>query len=138
MWAYSQDLRERAVASVERGECTVPEAAERYEISTAALERWLRQKRLTGSCAALAHAGGTPRKLAPADDTIRARVQRQPDVTLDELCDQVEREHGITSSPSMMCREVAHLDLRRKKSRSTPASGTLRRFSSSVSSSSGT
>jgi len=134
MWAYSQDLRERAVASVERGECTVSEAAERYEVSTAALERWLRRKRLTGSCGASAHAGGIPRTLAQTSETIRARVQRQPDVTLHELCAQVERDHGITSSPSMMCREVAHLDLRRKKSRSTPVSATPRRSSASGSS----
>jgi transposase len=126
MKAYSTDLRERAVRSVESGECTISEAARRYQVSEPSLERWLARKRTTGSCAPLPHAGGVRRKLAAAETAIRAAVKAQPDATLQELCERVKQETKIQSDPSMMCRELARLKLPLKKSRSMPASGIRR------------
>ncbi len=126
MKAYSTDLRERAVRSVEHGDCTIPEAARRYQVSEPSLERWLARKRNTGSCAPLPHAGGVQRKLATAEAAVRAAVKTQPDATLQELCERVEQATKVKSDPSMMCRELAHLKLPRKKSRSMPASGRRR------------
>ena len=126
MTAYSIDLRERVVGSVESGECNIPEAARRYKVSEPSIERWVARKRKTGSCGPLPHAGGPARKLATAEAAIRAAVKAQPDATLQELCEAVEKETKIKSDPSMMYREVVRLKLPRKKSRSTPASGTHR------------
>jgi transposase len=126
MKAYSIDLRERAVESVESGECNIPEAARRYKVSEPSLERWLARQRKTGTCAPLPHAGGPVRKLARAEAAIRAAVKAQPDATLPELCELVEKETKIKSAPSMMQRELVRLKLSRKKSRSMPASGTHR------------
>jgi transposase len=127
MKAYSTDLRERAVESVENGECNIPEAARRYRISEASLERWLAQKRTTQSCAPRPHAGGVPRQLAAAEAVIRAAVKEQPDATLQELCERVAQACNIKSDPSMMCREVARLKLPLKKSHSMPVSGIHRK-----------
>ena len=124
MKAYSTDLRERAIASVESGECNIPQAARRYKVSEPSLERWLAKYRKTGKCAALPHAGGPVRKLATAEAAIRAAVKAQPDATLQALCEIVEKETKIKSAPSMMQRELVRLKLPRKKSRSMPASGT--------------
>ena len=126
MRAYSIDLRERVVASVENGECNIPAAARRFKVSEPTIERWLVRKRRSGHVAPLAHAGGPSRKLAAAEAVIRAGVKAQPDATLQELCERVEKETGIKSDRSMMCRELARLKLPRKKSRSMPASGTRR------------
>jgi transposase len=126
MKAYSTDLRERVVASVESGECNIPAAARRYKVSEPSIERWVARERTTGSSAPLPHAGGVPGKLAAAEAVIRAAVKAQPDATLQELCEQVEKETKLKSDPSMMCRELARLRLPRKKSRSMPASGTRR------------
>jgi transposase len=126
MKAYSPDLRERAIESVESGECNIPQAAKRYKVSEPSLERWLAQYRKTGNCAPLAHAGGPDRKLATAEAAIRAAVKAQPDATLQELCELVEKETKIKSAPSMMQRELVRLKLPRKKSRSMPASETRR------------
>lgn len=126
MKAYSNDLRERVVASVESGECNIPQAARRYKVSEPSIERWLARQREIGTCAALPHAGGPSRKLASAEVAIRAAVKAQPDATLQELCEAVEKETKIKSAPSMMQRELVRLKLPRKKSRSMPASGTLR------------
>jgi transposase len=124
MKAYSIDLRERVVASVENGECNIPAAARRYKVSEPTIERWVARKRRTGNVAPLPHAGGPSRKLASAAGVIRATVKAQPDATLQELCELVEKETRIKSDPSMMCRELARLKLPRKKSRSMPASVT--------------
>lgn len=126
MHTYSIDLRERAVQCVESGECNVPQAAQRFQVSQASLERWLARFRQTGSCVPWPHAGGPVRKLAAAEQAIRAAVKRQPDVTLRELCKRVEQDTHIHSNTSMMVRELQRLKLPRKKSRSTPASGTRR------------
>jgi len=126
MRAYSIDLRERVVSSIESSECNIPEAARRYKVSEPTIERWVARKRRTGTCAPLPHAGGMPRKLASAEAAIRATVKAQPDATLQELCEYVEKETKIKSDPSMMYRELVRLKLPRKKSRSMPASGTRR------------
>lgn len=126
MKAYSVDLRERVVASVESGECNIPAAARRYKVSEPTIERWVARKRRSGTCAPLPHAGGPARKLAGAEAVIRAAVKAQPDATLQELCELVEKETRIKSDASMMGREVVRLKLPRKKSRSMPASGTHR------------
>lgn len=126
MKAYSIDLRERAIESVENGECNIPQAARRYKVSQPSLERWLAQYRKTGSCAPRSHGGGPARKLAPAEAAIRAAVKAQPDATLPELCEIVEKETKIKSAPSMMQRELVRLKLPRKKSLFMPASETRR------------
>jgi len=126
MKAYSVDLRERAVASVESGECNIPAAARRYKVSAPTIERWLARKRSIGTCAPLPYAGGPTRKLASAEAVIRAAVKAQSDATLRELCERVEKETEIKSNSSMMYRELVRLKLPRKKSRSMPANGTHR------------
>lgn len=126
MKAYSVDLRERVVASVESGECNIPAAARRYKVSEPSIERWLARKRSNGTCAPLPYAGGPTRKLASAEAVIRAAVKAQPDATLQELCERVEKKTKIKSNSSMMYRELVRLQLPRKKSRSMPANGTRR------------
>lgn len=127
MKAYSTDLRERAVESVESGECNIAQAARRYKVSEPSLERWLARHRKTGSCAPLAHAGGIARKLASAEAAIRAAVKAQSDATLQELCETVEKKTKIKSDPGMMHRELVRLKLPLKKSRFMPASETRRK-----------
>ena len=127
MKAYSIDLRERAVRSVENDECNIPEAARRFTVSEASLERWLAQYRATQSCAPRPPAGGVPRVLAAAEGVIRAAVTAQPDATLQELCDRVATTCNIKSDASMMCRELVRLNLPLKKRRSRPVSGIRRK-----------
>jgi len=121
MKPYSQDLRERVIAALKAGETQAAVAA-RFSVHKSTVEKWWYRQRDTGSCAALPHASGPQRALHACDDFIRAEVQRHPDATLDELCARVQEDRGVSASPSMMCRELQHLDLPRKKSRSTTAS----------------
>ena len=127
MKAYSTDLRERVIESIESEECNIPQAARRYKVSEPSIERWLARYRKTGACAPLPHGGGIPRQLATAEAAIRAAVKAQPDATLQELCEAVEKKTGIKSDPNMMRRELVRLKLPLKKSRFMPASETHRR-----------
>lgn len=121
MKPYSQDLRERAIAAFEAGK-TQAEVAVQFDIHKSTLEKWWYRWRDTGSCEALPANSGRKRKLQTAESIIRAAVKKNPDVSLAELCEQVQEAKGIRASQSMMCRELQILNLPRKKSRSTTAS----------------
>ena len=119
---YSQDLRERVIAAVKAGKKSQAEVAETFGVSQSTVEKWWQCWRESGETAARPYAHGPQRALAACDDFIRAEVQKQPDVTLDELCARVAETQGVSASSSMMCRTLQVLRLRRKKSRSTTAS----------------
>ena len=123
MEAYSQDLRDRIIDALKTETASREEVAQTFGVSRSFVQKLWRRWRETGSSAALAHAGGRRRALANDARRIRREITRQPDVTLAELCERVERAGGASASPSMMCRELRRLRLPRKKSRSTPVSG---------------
>jgi len=123
MKPYSNDLRERAISALEAGE-TQAEVAERLEIHKSTLEKWWYRYQATGIYAALPHRSGPERKLKSCEAFIRAQIKKQPDVTLEELCERVASEKGIISSVSMMSRELQILNLPRKKSLSMTVKGT--------------
>jgi transposase len=60
--ALSLDLRKREVESYERKEGTIKVLSRRFRIGTSTLDRWLRQKRETGTlCRKLAPGAGRGR-----------------------------------------------------------------------------
>ena len=121
MKPYSQDLRERVIAAITAGQHSLEEIAQTFGVSPSTLDKWHKRWRETNSVAARPFAGGRRRTLEGCADWLRAEVKRQPDVSLDELCERVQAAWGITASPSMMCRELQLLKLRVKKSHSTTA-----------------
>jgi transposase len=56
---YSQDLRNRVIDAVERGEVSGRAAARRYEISESTAVKWLERLEQDGSWAPVGH-GGIP------------------------------------------------------------------------------
>jgi transposase len=119
MKPYSQDLRERVIAAITAGRHSLEEIAHTFGVSPSTVDKWHKRWREIDSVAARPFAGGRRRTLRGCEAWLRAEVKRQPDVSLDELCERVQAERGITASPSMMCRELQLLNLRVKKSRST-------------------
>jgi transposase len=124
MKAYSQDLRERVIAAVETGAHSRPELAETFRVSESTIDKWTKRWRDTGRVAALPFAGGRRRALQPCAANIRAEVEQQADVTLDELCERIEAQTDVIASPSMMARELKVLVLSRKKRPSMTAPAT--------------
>ncbi len=125
MRPYSQDLREKIIRAL-AADGTQEEVADRFAVSLSFVEKLWRRWRTCGSCSALPHAGGRRRSLQQHEAAIRAHVARQPDITLEELCERVTAAGAPPVCRAAMCTELQRLDLPRKKSRSTTASETLR------------
>lgn len=115
MTIYSQDLREKVMAAVAHGKQSNRLIAEMLSISEATVENWTRRKRDTGSVAAFPHAGGLARVLSSHEQFLRAAVEAQPDITLDDLRVRIQAELGLKVSGSMVSRELTRLHLPRKK-----------------------
>jgi transposase len=122
--AYSQDLRERVIAAVQAKEQSLDQIAETFGVSVSTVDKWAQRWRATGKVAALPWAGGVKRSLRDCAKVIREEVRKQPDATLDELCQRVQAATKVQASPSMMSRELTRLGLPRKKRRSTTANAT--------------
>jgi transposase len=112
MRAYSNDLRERIVAAVERGQQSIRQIARLFSVSLSCVVRLLQHQRRTGSVQPKPHGGVPPRKLdAAADARLRELVQAQPDATLAELRDRL----GIRCSLMTIARALKRHKITRKK-----------------------
>jgi|SRR5450759_193521 len=123
MKAYSVDLRERIIIAAESGQYSQAEVSEQFQVSQSFVEKLLCRWHKIGDLSPKVYTPGPKRVLAPYGTWIRAAVREQPDITLEELCEQLEEECAIIAHPSMMWRELAWLDLTLKKSRSTIVRG---------------
>ena len=80
--AYSLDLRDRVVASVEGGR-SCRETARLFDVSVASVVKWSQRKRRTGSAAASPMGWrNRPLRLAGERAWLLARLSVQPDLTL--------------------------------------------------------
>jgi transposase len=112
MRAYSNDLRERLVAAVERGEYSMRQIAHLFAVSLSCLVRLLQHKQQTGSVQPKPHAGVPRRKLdAAAEARLLELVQEQPDATLAELRDRL----GIPCCLMTIARALQRHQITRKK-----------------------
>jgi transposase len=112
MKPYSMDLRERAVAAVDRQEGSQRQIARRFGISLSTLSGWLRRRRQTGSIAPKPHGGGHPPALDPTHrQQLRELVRQQPDATLEELTERL----GIPCHRMAIWRTLRKLRISRKK-----------------------
>jgi transposase len=121
--AYSTDLREKITRAYDDGLGSQRAIAELFGVSRSFVEKLLHRRRTTGEIRALPHGGG--RKLlcrGKEQQLVRRLIEQQPDATLDELCEAVERKRKLQISRSTMSRILRRLDLPRKKSRSMPRS----------------
>ena len=91
MHAYSQDLRERVLRAIERGDRPTSIAA-RFEVS----REWVYQVKDRFKKEGLRHSfqigGHRKSRLAPMEDQIRAWIKEEADITLSELCDRLSKQ----------------------------------------------
>src|SRR4051795_5142389 len=112
MTPYSQDLRQRILETVERGEGSLRQIARRFLVSLSFVTRLLQLHRSTGSLRPRPHGGGHPAKLGPQDlERLRELVRQQPDATLEELRQRL----GVSCSTMTIARALRKLRLSRKK-----------------------
>ena len=125
---YSQDLRDRVIDAVERGEMSRRAAARRYEISKSVAIKWLERVERHGSREPVGHGGHRASKLMAHRDFLEAARTEKTDITLSALCDRLLCERGVKSDTSMMSRFFRRLGVTFKKRRLSRASRTARTY----------
>lgn len=121
MEAYSLDLRERVRKDRDAGMATSAVAA-RYPVSPARVRRLRQRRRPTGQLAPLAQRHGPRPAWQTHAGRIRLAVAEAPGLTLREY---IER-FALPLSKAALARALVAWGLARKKSRSRPASGSVR------------
>jgi len=112
MRPYSQDLRQRIVDTVQRGEGTIRQIAERFLVSVAFVTRLLQLHRSSGSVEPRPHGGGNPAVLTPEHlERLREFIRKRPDATLQECAAHL----GTSCSLATISRALSKLGLPRKK-----------------------
>jgi transposase len=119
---YSQDLRDRVIDAVKRGEMSRRAAARRYEISESVAIKWLERVERDGSREPVGHGGHRASKLMPHRDFLEAARAEKSDVTLQALCDRLSAERGVKADTSMMSRFFRRIGVTLKKRPSSRAS----------------
>jgi transposase len=114
---YSQDLRERVIATVGSG-TRVCAAARLFLVSVSYVSKVVGRQRTTGETTARLGRAGRKPKLAPHDEAIRVRVAAHPDATLEELQAWLAHEHKVEVSIGCLWNRLKFLKLPLKKSRS--------------------
>lgn len=111
--AYSNDLRVRLVRNVEKGQSARSQAGV-FDVASSTAVKWVKAFRGEGRVKAKPHGGGRRSPLAPHADWLKARVEEQPDLTLQELClDLLAR--GVKTSKSAVSRLLLSLGFSYKK-----------------------
>jgi len=112
----SDDVRERALASVDGG-FRVVDVAAMFRVDPSTLRRWRRQRTQTGTHRARPRLGRTRligRGDAPA---LHAQVTAYPDATLAEHCARWQLTRGVQVSVPTMGRALQRLGITLKKRR---------------------
>lgn len=125
---YSVDLRRKILLVLDDGGKSQREVAELFHVSQSFVESLLRRRRCTGRIEPKPRAGGqTSRIDEAARQRLRAWLAGQPDLTLEELAERLQRECGIPVCISLVCRVLQKLGLPRKKRHSMPPSATRKK-----------
>ena len=125
---YSNDLRRKFLQAYEKGKGTLEELAERFEVSVGWAKKVSARRTRTGQIECPSwRRGPQSRVTAAVQDWLREQVRRQPDVTLMELQQQLQEAQGLRLSIGRLWGALRQMDLRLKKSHSTPKSKTRRK-----------
>lgn len=121
MAALSMDLRERILASYDRGEGTRDQIARRYSVSLGMVKKLIQQRRHAGDIAPRHHLSGRkPLILESHKKEMKELLARRPDMTLEELREAT----GLSCTLPAIHYALAAMGLTYKKRRSAPASKT--------------
>jgi transposase len=114
MRAYSQDLRRQVLRAVDEGTaCT--EIIERFQVSQATIECYLKQRRETGNVRPRRIPGRPNVKGSALLAELTRQLEMHPAVSLAEHCYIWEREHGMPVSWATMSRAIHAVGWTRNK-----------------------
>jgi transposase len=97
MGPLSGDLRKRVVSAVHEEGMSCRAAARRFGVSFSSSIRWVAALRERGSYAPLPMGGDTrSQRLEAHADFLLGLHRREPDLTLNEICDRLELGRGVS------------------------------------------
>jgi transposase len=112
---YSEDLRERVVAAVEGG-LSRRQAAALFKLGISTVVHWVRRFRETGTVAARPMGGDYRSRLTGEREWILQRIEQAPDLTIEELRDELKRR-GVIVGYGTVWRFFEREDITFKKKR---------------------
>lgn len=131
--SYGDDLRRKLLQAHDRGEGTLEQLAERFSVSVPWAWKISAQRKRSGQMERVEQRRGGNRKVTAAvEQRLRGWVQAQPDLTLAELQQKLEKVQHLQVSIGRLWQVLRQMGLRLKKSHSTPANATRKRTSSDV------
>jgi len=113
---YSLDLRSKAVSLYKKKQLKQTDVCELYQISISSFKRWLKLERETGSLDPKQIGGYKPRKIdANGCKTINKLINKDPTITIKELCEMYNKKHNSDVGSSVMTRTLKRLKLSYKR-----------------------
>ena len=119
---YSLDLRERVVAAVIEDGLSRRRAASLFDVGISSVIRWVWRYRETGSAAAKSMGGDHRSRLTGEREWILERIETMPDVTLEELRDEL-KQRGVVVGYGTVWRFFARENVTVKKNRARRGAG---------------
>lgn len=113
MAAYSQDLRDRVLRSLERGEGTTS-IARRFEVSVRWVDEVKRRYRQHAERCSRPVGGYRKSRVAEFEPQIRAWIKKEADLTLAELCARLAG-HGVAIKAPALWHQLDKWNLSLKK-----------------------
>ncbi len=131
--AFDDDLRRKFLAAYDRGTDGLKTVALYFGVSHGWARKVVGQRQRTGQAERVRHRPGPASRMTPKVTAyIEAQVGRQADLTLAELQRLLLVERQVKVSIGRLWAVLRTLDLRLKKSRSTPPSATPKPTGSAV------
>jgi transposase len=113
MQAYSQDLRERVLRALDRGDRPA-EIARRFEVSRLWVYRVRDRQQETGVRSSFQIGGHRRSRLAEREQVLRAWIAAEPDLTLAELQQRLAQQ-GVATKIGALWHQLNNWDLTFKK-----------------------
>jgi len=115
MSRYSLDFRKKIVEAYGEGKMSIRKVARQFLVSPDTVRRLLKQYRLTGSLSP--QKCGTKKKsiLSEYEVKVIEIVERNPDFTLWQYCEEIRERLGVDVSTSMMDRFLKKHEISLKK-----------------------
>jgi transposase len=129
--AYEDDLRRKIFEAHGKGHGSFRTLAVVFGVSLGYVEKIFRQRQASGQAERVRYKPGPKSRLTTeVSSRIATLVATHPDLTVAELRERLAEDIGVKMSWSMVRLWLGQLDLRLKKSRSTPSSGTRKQTAS--------
>jgi transposase len=119
MKTYPIELRERIVKAVEKEIGTIAEVAEIFGVGERFIYKLLKQRREEGSIAPKPHGGGAVARLNEQQlDVLAEIVSKNPDATLEELREELNKKTKVSISVTTVWRRLEDIEVTLKKDQS--------------------